>query len=98
MTISPPSTDALVSHAVEVLLSGQAASGAFVAAPTYPTYRFAWLRDGTTDYALEGSVFIAGAVVQWLRDGLKLIRSAAESEAQTQGRRAGLTRLMLRTV
>lgn len=35
MTISPPSTDALVSHAVEVLLSGQAASGAFVAAPTY---------------------------------------------------------------
>ncbi|MGO4601780.1 glycoside hydrolase family 15 protein [Terrabacter sp. 2YAF2] len=47
MTISPPTTDALVSHAVEVLLSGQAASGAFVAAPTYPTYRFAWLRDGS---------------------------------------------------
>ena len=41
----------------------------------------AWLRDGKTDYALEGSVFIAGAVVQWLRDGLKLIRSAADSEA-----------------
>ena len=32
-------------------------------------------------YALEGSVFIAGAVVQWLRDGLKIIRSAAEVEA-----------------
>jgi glycerol kinase len=32
-------------------------------------------------YALEGSVFIGGAVVQWLRDGLKLIRSAAEVEA-----------------
>ncbi|HUH92386.1 MAG TPA: glycerol kinase GlpK [Casimicrobiaceae bacterium] len=32
-------------------------------------------------YALEGSVFIAGAVVQWLRDGLKLIRSAPEVEA-----------------
>src|SRR6266581_2446927 len=41
----------------------------------------AWRRDGTTDYALEGSVFIAGAVVQWLRDGLKIIRSAAEVEA-----------------
>ena len=41
----------------------------------------AWLRDGTTDYALEGSVFIAGAVVQWLRDGLKLIRSAPEVAA-----------------
>jgi glycerol kinase len=41
----------------------------------------AWRRNGTTDYALEGSVFIAGAVVQWLRDGLKLIRSAAEVAA-----------------
>ena len=41
----------------------------------------AWLRDGVTDYALEGSVFIAGAVVQWLRDGLKIIRSAPEIEA-----------------
>lgn len=33
------------------------------------------------EYALEGSVFIAGAAVQWLRDGLKIISSAAESEA-----------------
>jgi glycerol kinase len=41
----------------------------------------AWRRGDTTDYALEGSVFIAGAVVQWLRDGLKIIRSAAEVEA-----------------
>ena len=36
---------------------------------------------GELEYALEGSVFIAGAVVQWLRDGLKLIRSAPEVEA-----------------
>jgi len=41
----------------------------------------AWRRGETTDYALEGSVFIAGAVVQWLRDGLKIIRSAPEVEA-----------------
>jgi glycerol kinase len=41
----------------------------------------AWRRDGATDYALEGSVFIGGAVVQWLRDGLKIVRSAAEIEA-----------------
>jgi glycerol kinase len=41
----------------------------------------AWLRNGVTEYALEGSVFIAGAVVQWLRDGLKLIRTAPEVEA-----------------
>ena len=41
----------------------------------------AWRRGGRTEYALEGSVFIGGAVVQWLRDGLGLIRSAAEVEA-----------------
>jgi len=36
--------------------------------------------DGTTHYALEGSIFIAGAVVQWLRDELKIIREASEVE------------------
>ncbi len=41
----------------------------------------AWQIKGTTHYALEGSVFIAGAVVQWLRDGLKIIRTAAEVES-----------------
>ncbi len=41
----------------------------------------AWRIGNTTVYALEGSVFIAGAVVQWLRDELGLISSAAESEA-----------------
>jgi glycerol kinase len=40
----------------------------------------AWQIDGATTYALEGSVFIAGAVVQWLRDGLGIIGSAAETE------------------
>jgi glycerol kinase len=35
--------------------------------------------DGKPTYALEGSIFIAGAVVQWLRDGLKIIKEAAES-------------------
>jgi len=37
-------------------------------------------RDADREYALEGSVFVAGAAVQWLRDGLGLIRSAAEVE------------------
>ena len=41
----------------------------------------AWRRDAALTYALEGSVFIGGAVVQWLRDGLKIIRSADEIEA-----------------
>ncbi|HVT58263.1 MAG TPA: glycerol kinase GlpK [Thermoanaerobaculia bacterium] len=41
----------------------------------------AWRLAGRTDYALEGSVFIAGAAVQWLRDGLGLIDSAGAVEA-----------------
>jgi glycerol kinase len=41
----------------------------------------AWRIGGRTDYALEGSVFVGGAVVQWLRDGLGLIRSSDEVEA-----------------
>ncbi|VDS08223.1 Glycerol kinase [Paracoccus haematequi] len=40
----------------------------------------AYRLDGKTTYALEGSIFIAGAVVQWLRDGLKLIREASETQ------------------
>ncbi|MDI7248369.1 MAG: glycerol kinase GlpK [Bacillota bacterium] len=40
----------------------------------------AWGVDGKVEYALEGSVFIAGAAVQWLRDEVKLIANAAESE------------------
>ncbi|HEY9559639.1 MAG TPA: glycerol kinase GlpK [Anseongella sp.] len=40
----------------------------------------AWQINGETTYALEGSIFIAGAVVQWLRDGLKIIRSSSEVE------------------
>jgi glycerol kinase len=41
----------------------------------------AWRIDGRISYALEGSVFIGGAVVQWLRDALGLVRSSAEIEA-----------------
>lgn len=41
----------------------------------------AWRIGGETSYALEGSCFVAGAVVQWLRDGLGLIKSSAEVEA-----------------
>ena len=40
----------------------------------------AWKIDDKIEYALEGSVFIAGAVVQWLRDGLKIIRTSNEVE------------------
>jgi len=41
----------------------------------------AWRIDGETSYALEGSIFVAGAVVQWLRDGLELIKSSKDVEA-----------------
>ena len=37
--------------------------------------------DGKPTYALEGSIFVAGAVVQWLRDGLQIIRQASETQA-----------------
>jgi len=40
----------------------------------------AWSLGGTTTYAMEGSIFIAGAAVQWLRDSMKLITNAGESE------------------
>lgn len=40
----------------------------------------AWGLNGQVEYALEGSVFIAGSAIQWLRDGLQIIKSAEESE------------------
>jgi glycerol kinase len=57
--------------------------------PTWSSHRLissiAWQRGGERVYALEGSVFVAGAVVQWLRDGLGLIASAADIEALAAG-------------
>ncbi len=41
----------------------------------------AWRINGRTEYALEGSVFMAGATIQWLRDGLGIIRKSADVEA-----------------
>jgi glycerol kinase len=64
-------------------------TGAFVltqAGPTPPTSRhrllstIAWQLDGRRSYALEGSVFVAGSLIQWLRDTLGLIGTAAETE------------------
>ncbi|MBD8520113.1 glycerol kinase GlpK [Lysinibacillus fusiformis] len=40
----------------------------------------AWGIDGKVTYALEGSVFVAGSAIQWLRDGLRMIRTAEDSE------------------
>lgn len=40
----------------------------------------AWQRNGETTYALEGSVFVGGSIIQWLRDGLKFFSSSSESE------------------
>ncbi len=40
----------------------------------------AWSIDGKINYALEGSVFIAGAAIKWLRDSLKIIKTASETE------------------
>lgn len=40
----------------------------------------AWGIDGKVEYALEGSIFVAGSAVQWLRDGLRMFRNSSESE------------------
>ncbi|MBP0725430.1 glycerol kinase GlpK [Bacillus sp. RG28] len=40
----------------------------------------AWGIDGKVEYALEGSIFVAGSAIQWLRDGLRMFKDAAESE------------------
>ncbi|GAB3024211.1 glycerol kinase GlpK [Oleiagrimonas citrea] len=47
----------------------------------------AWRIGDTTEYALEGSVFVAGSVVQWLRDGLRMLGKASDSQAYAE--RAG---------
>ncbi|WP_439141070.1 glycerol kinase GlpK [Planktotalea sp.] len=49
----------------------------------------AYQLDGQPTYALEGSIFIAGAVVQWLRDGLKIIRDAKETQPLADNADAG---------
>ena len=41
----------------------------------------AWGIDGKVEYALEGSIFVAGSALQWLRDGLRMFRNASESES-----------------
>lgn len=47
----------------------------------------AWGIDGKVEYALEGSIFVAGSVIQWLRDGLRMLGKASDSEAYAE--RAG---------
>lgn len=45
----------------------------------------AWGIDGKITYALEGSIFVAGSAVQWLRDGIEIISKSAESEVYARG-------------
>ena len=49
----------------------------------------AYRLEGKPTYAMEGSIFVAGATVQWLRDGLRLFESAAQTEALARQTRAG---------
>jgi glycerol kinase len=52
----------------------------FIASKNNLLTTVAWQINGKTEYAFEGSIFIGGAVVQWLRDGLGIIKSSAEVE------------------
>ncbi|MGV8988595.1 MAG: glycerol kinase GlpK [Cypionkella sp.] len=60
-----------------------------VASNTRMLTTIAYRLNGQTTYALEGSIFIAGAVVQWLRDGLKIIGSAAETQGLAEAAEEG---------
>lgn len=51
----------------------------------------AYQLDGKPTYALEGSIFVAGAVVQWLRDGLGIIATASETQALAEKGKGGVT-------
>ena len=55
--------------------------GSFVQSRNRLLTTIAYRLDGTTTYAIEGSIFVAGAAVQWLRDGLRIIGQASETEA-----------------
>ncbi|MDQ2694434.1 MAG: glycerol kinase GlpK [Pseudomonadota bacterium] len=48
----------------------------------------AYRLDGKATYALEGSIFVAGSAIQWLRDGIRVIQSAAQTEAMASGLRS----------
>ena len=56
----------------------------FVASRNRLLSTVAYRLGGRTTYALEGSIFVAGAAVQWLRDGLRVIKTAGESEAHAR--------------
>ena len=75
-------TDPLIQRSVAVLRGGQARSGAFVASPSYPTYGYAWLRDGSfCVHALEvlGQRAAAAAFHNWAADSIEAHRALFES-------------------
>jgi GH15 family glucan-1,4-alpha-glucosidase len=74
--------DALARRSIQVLKAGQAGSGAFVASPSFPTYHFAWLRDGAfCAYALDlvGEREAAAAFQRWVADSVESHRPMIES-------------------
>ena len=74
--------DPLAARSVAVLAAGQARSGAFVASPDYPTYRYAWLRDGAfCAHALDvvGETAAAAAFQRWVAQSVESHRSLIES-------------------
>ena len=86
--LRPRSTTGAGERSVEVIRDGQAPSGAYVASPTFPPYRFSWLRDGS---------FIADAMSRGRRDRerrgvLRLGRARASSRASSDPRPAHRTR------
>jgi GH15 family glucan-1,4-alpha-glucosidase len=87
--ISVTTGDLLADRSVTVLKAGQAASGAFIASPSFPTYHYAWLRDGAfCAYALDrvGETTASAAFHQWVARSIETHRQLIESAiARTEG-------------
>jgi GH15 family glucan-1,4-alpha-glucosidase len=80
--------DPLALHSVKVLRSGQAPSGAFIASPTFPVYRYAWLRDGAfcaSALDVVGRREEAAAFHQWVIRSIEEHRSMIESAIELVG-------------
>jgi glycerol kinase len=73
--------DGVVKNTYGTGLFLMAATAAPVKNPGRLISTVAWQMEGKTRYAVEGSVFVGGACIQWLRDGLKIIASAGETDA-----------------
>ena len=89
VTLDALLADPLVRHSIDVLKRGQSPNGALVASPSFPTYRYAWLRDGAfCARALDvvGETASAAAFHAWAARSVELHRPMIDSAIDRVGR------------